>query len=188
MKEQRNTQTQTRTMIDPSDLFENGVDIPVDPSDIRPEDIINIDDIDSEAKSRAVKLVNKVKKIYFTQEELKNDSYATTIIDRAVDSITLLQKMLLSNSQIQDKLITNICLNSGNSGLYMSLTRIQDAIMDIQKQIKGELNDLHMDLHEIKSENLDDDEDDQQEEGQEESQTSFRGGKDFLKSLKNDDE
>lgn len=185
MKEQQGTRN--RGAFNPEDLFE-GVDVPVDPQDISPEDIINIDDIDAEAKSRATKLVNKVKKIYFTNEELKNDSYATTIIDRAIDSITLLQKMLLSNSQIQDKLITNICLNSGNGTLYMSLTRIQDAIMDIQKQIKDELNDLHADLHEIKESNLDDEDEEEDNESKVEQSGAFRGGKDFLKSLKGDNE
>lgn len=169
------------------DIFENmeGMELPqVDnQEELKPEDIINIDDIDSDAKSRATKLVNKVKRIYFTNEQLKNDSYATTIIERAVDSITLLEKMLLSNSQIQDKLITNICLNSGNSGLYMSLTRIQDAIMDIQTQITKELNELHQDLNEIKTADLEDDEDDEIEK-KEETQVAFRGGKDFLKSLR----
>ena len=172
------------------DLFENMGAMKIPPVDnqdeLKPEDIINIGDIDSDAKSRATKLVNKVKKIYFTNEQLKNDSYATTIIDRAVDSITLLEKMLLSNSQIQDKLITNICLNSSNSGLYMSLTRIQDAIIDIQTQITKELNELHQDLNEIKTANLEDEEEEETEK-REEAQTAFRGGKDFLKSLRKDD-
>ena len=94
--------------------------------------------------------------------------------------------MRLSNSQIQDKLITNICLNSSNSGLYMSLTRIQDAIIDIQTQITKELNELHQDLNEIKTANLEDEEEEETEK-REESQTAFRGGKDFLKSLRKDD-
>ena len=60
------------------DLFENMGTMEIPPVDnrdeLKPEDIINIDDIDSDAKSRATKLVNKVKKIYFTNEKLKNDS------------------------------------------------------------------------------------------------------------------
>lgn len=173
------------------DLFENMGEMELPPVDnqneLKPEDIINIDDIDSEAKSLATKLVNKVKRIYFTNEQLKNDGYATTIIDRAISSITLLEKMLISNSQIQDRLITNICLNSSNSGLYMSLTRIQDNIIDIQTQITKELNELHQDLNEIKTANLEDEEEEETEK-KDESQTAFRGGKDFLKSLRKDDE
>lgn len=168
----------------PEDLFEP-TDLPVDNGDLQPEDVIDVASIEDEAKKIATKLVNKVKKIYFTNSDLKDDGYANTIIERSISSITLLEKMLLSNNQLQDKLILNCCLNSGNSGLYMSLTRIQDAIMDIQARITKELQELHEDLNEIKNADI---EDGDQPEKEIEVKTAFRGGKDFLKSMIDEDE
>lgn len=167
----------------PQDLFEP-VDMPVD-NLIIPDDIIDIENIETSAHEKAIKLVNKVKKLYFTKEELKADGYALSIIDRYIESVTLLEKMLISNSQLQDRLIKILCVNSSASSLYMSLTKIQDSIMDIQARITKEINELHESLNEIK--NSGEEDDDEKEEQEIESKTAYRGGKDFLKSLKNDD-
>ena len=67
----------------------------------------------------------------------------------------------------------------------MSLARIQDEIIDIQKQITKELTDLHQDLNDIKNADIEDDEDDNTKEI--ETKTAFRGGKDFLKSMIDDE-
>lgn len=143
-------------------------------------EIIDINDVESRAKNIATKLVNKVRKLYYTDSDMKADSYVSTVVARSIDSITLLEKMLLSNNLIHDKLLMNICLNSENSSLYMSLTRIQDATIEIQNTISKELNTLREHLYERHIE--------ESEEGQEDDedvpQTAFRGGKDFIKSLR----
>ena len=177
--------------MNPQDLFDDGMNMsPIDNRELVPQDIIDIDDIESQAKAEATKLVNKVKKVYFTKEELKNDGYATSVIDRAISSLSLLQKMLLSNNMLQDRLIVNCCLNGENNGLFNSLTRIQDSIMDIQERISEVINELHESLREIKEGDLDDDEVEEDDDSREEteSKTAFRGGKDFIKSLRNEED
>ena len=171
--------------MDPKELFEMGEELPVDNGDLQPADVIDIEAIEDNAKKIAAKLVNKIKKIYFTNSDLKDDGYAQTIVDRAIDSIAILEKMLICNNNLQDKLMINCCLNSGNNGLFMSLARIQDEIIDIQKQITKELTDLHQDLNDIKNADIEDDEDDNTKEI--ETKTAFRGGKDFLKSMIDDE-
>ena len=171
-------------MVNPEDLFE-GLESPQIGDNELEVEIINFGDIEGQAKAEATKLVNKIKKIYFTKDELKNDGYAQSVLDKAIDSIALLKKMLMSNQQLHDKLIANICTNSGNGSLYLSLARMQDSIIDIQSQITKELNELHNELRDIKNGDIEDEDD---KEVIQESKTAYRGGKDFLKALDNEDD
>ena len=70
--------------MDPKELFEMGEELPVDNGDLQPADVIDIEAIEDNAKKIAAKLVNKIKKIYFTNSDLKDDGYAQTIVDRAI--------------------------------------------------------------------------------------------------------
>ena len=62
--------------------------------------------------------------------------------------------------------------------------------MDIQERISEVINELHESLREIKEGDLDDDEVEEDDDSREEteSKTAFRGGKDFIKSLRNEED
>ena len=62
-----------------------------------------------------------------------------------MNNIIRLLKMLSINDKAQDGLIKSIAINAGKGSLYMSLTSLQNSMLNIQKQ----LNDMTAAIEEI---------------------------------------
>ena len=62
-----------------------------------------------------------------------------------MNNIRRLLKMLSINEKAQDALIQSITINAGKGSLYMSLTSLQNSMLNIQKQ----LNDMTAAIEEI---------------------------------------
>lgn len=131
---------------DINDLFLETDDPGLDNTD-ELEPILNIDleEVNEEAQSMAHLITERLSNYYFDEEYIKKHPYVPTKIMTEMNNIRRLLKMLAVNEKAQDSLITSITINAGKGALYMSLTSLQNSMLNIQKQ----LNDLTASLEEI---------------------------------------
>lgn len=106
---------------------------------------IDLDEVNEESKSMAHLITERLSNYYFDEEYIKKHPYVPTKIMTEMNNIRRLLKMLAVNEKAQDSLITSITINAGKGALYMSLTSLQNSMLNIQKQ----LNDLTASLEEI---------------------------------------
>jgi len=145
--------------------------------------VIDIDEVDGEAKKKAEELTEKLSNYYFDQKYIERHPYIPNKIAQEMDNVRRLIKMLSVNEKAQDTLITNITMNAGKGALYQSLTALQDAMLKIQRQ----LNDLISDIENIFKEMQSNAEETFEEKPKELSLTDgsmiVRGSKEFINSL-----
>lgn len=145
--------------------------------------VIDLDEVNGEAKRMAELITQRLSNYYFDQSYVDKHPYIATKIMTEMDNIRRLIKMLSVNEKAQDALISNITMNAGKGSLYAALTSLQNSMLNIQKQ----LNELTTSIENIFREMQDDAEKNFQEkdkEGQSDDGTLIvRGSRDFIKEL-----
>lgn len=169
---------------DLDDLFNNTDELETDnPDDVIDSSLlmINLDEVNNEAKKMATLITERLSNYYFDESYLKNHPYIPTKIMTSMDNIRRLIKMLSINETAQDALIQNITYNAGKGSLYSSLTSLQNSMLNIQSQ----LNDLTTSLENIFREMQAECEKTFQEKDHEDNDgtTSVRGSRDFIKMI-----
>ncbi len=107
--------------------------------------IINLDEVNKEAQNMARLITERLSGYYFDEDVIKSHPYIPTKIMTEMNNIRRLLKMLSINEKAQDALIQSITINAGKGSLYMSLTSLQNSMLNIQKQ----LNDMTAAIEEI---------------------------------------
>jgi hypothetical protein len=99
-----------------------------------------------------------------------------------MNNIRRLLKMLSINEKAQDALIQSITINAGKGSLYMSLTSLQNSMLNIQKQ----LNDMTATIEEIFRSMQEESEknfNEKDKESDSDGSMIVRGSKEFIKEL-----
>ena len=107
--------------------------------------IIDLDEVNKEAQNMARLITERLSGYYFDEDVINSHPYIPTKIMTEMNNIRRLLKMLSINEKAQDALIQSITINSGKGSLYMSLTSLQNSMLNIQKQ----LNDMTAAIEEI---------------------------------------
>ena len=107
--------------------------------------IIDLDEVNKEAQNMARLITERLSGYYFDEDVIKSHPYIPTKIMTEMNNIRRLLKMLSINEKAQDALIQSITINAGKGSLYMSLTSLQNSMLNIQKQ----LNDMTAAIEEI---------------------------------------
>ena len=144
--------------------------------------IIDLDEVNKEAQNMARLITERLSGYYFDEDVIKNHPYIPTKIMTEMNNIRRLLKMLSINEKAQDALIQSITINAGKGSLYMSLTSLQNSMLNIQKQ----LNDMTAAIEEI-FRNMQEESEKNFAEKDKESDSDgsmiVRGSKEFIKEL-----
>ena len=162
--------------LDDSDDFDN------DMVNNDPQLLIDLDEINNEAKKMASMITERLSNYYFDEKYIENHPYIPTKIMSEMDNIRRLIKMLSVNEKAQDALIANITLNAGKGALYSSLTSLQNSMLNIQTQ----LNSLTSSLENIFKEMQDECEktfSEKEKETNDDGSVTVRGSREFIKQL-----
>lgn len=144
--------------------------------------VIDLDEVNEEAKNMAGLITERLSNYYFDQEYIDNHPYIPTKIMTEMNNIRRLLKMLSVNEKAQDALISNITLNAGKGSLYAALTSLQNSMLSIQKQ----LNDLTSAIEAIFQQMQEEAERtyaEKEKEGGENGSMVVRGSREFIKEL-----
>ena len=145
--------------------------------------LLNLDEINNNAKSEATEITERLSNYYFDEQYLEDHPYIKNKIKQEINNIRRLLKMLSINEAAQDALIQNITLNSGKGTLYQSLTSLQNTILNIQTQ----LNKVTAEVENIFKEMQDNCEKTFEEKDKVEDQDTgklvVRGSREFINSL-----
>jgi hypothetical protein len=114
--------------------------------------LINLDEVNDEAKKMATLITERLSNYYFDEKYLEQHPYVPTKIMNAMDNIRRLLKMLSVNEKAQDALISNITLNAGKGSLYASLTSLQNSMLSIQSQLNNLTTSLEVIFKEMQDE------------------------------------
>jgi hypothetical protein len=119
-------------------------DEPIDTGVFDSIDVVNIDieAIGNEAEGKAKSLIEDLAKFYYDEEFLKSNPNFRKRVDNDIESLRMLLKMRAADEVTHDVLIKAIAANSGNASLYGSLTRIQQAMLQITTKIEAIVNNL----------------------------------------------
>ncbi len=174
-----------------NDLFLRSDDNPNfdSPDDIleTPTLVIDLDEVEGQAKAKAQQITERLSNYYFDQKYIDEHPYIPNKIAQEMDQIRMLLKMQSVNEKAQDTLIQNITMNAGKGALYTSLTALQKSMLDIQKQLNDIVGSIEAIFKEMqdnadktfsekpKETNLDD------------GSIVVRGSKEFIESLNNRD-
>lgn len=127
------------------DFIDNSPDVLENDEQLETPLIIDLDEVNKEAQNMARLITERLSGYYFDEDVIKNHPYIPTKIMTEMNNIRRLLKMLSINEKAQDALIQSITINSGKGSLYMSLTSLQNSMLNIQKQ----LNDMTAAIEEI---------------------------------------
>ena len=97
--------------------------------------VLNLDEINNNAKSEATEITERLSNYYFDEQYLEDHPYIKNKIKQEINNIRRLLKMLSINEAAQDALIGNITINASKGTLYQSLTSLQNTILNIQTQL-----------------------------------------------------
>lgn len=174
-----------------NDLFLRSDDNPNfdSPDDIleTPTLVIDLDEVEGQAKAKATQITERLSNYYFDQKYIDEHPYIPNKIAQEMDQVRMLLKMQSVNEKAQDTLIQNITMNAGKGALYTSLTALQKSMLDIQKQLNDIVGSIEAIFKEMqdnadktfsekpKETNLDD------------GSIVVRGSKEFIESLNNRD-
>ena len=164
------------------DLLNNSPDIIDEQENIEPALIINLDEVNEESQNMARLITERLSGYYFDEDVIKKHPYIPTKIMTEMNNIRRLLKMLSINEKAQDSLIQSIAINAGKGALYMSLTSLQNSMLNIQKQ----LNDMTATIEEIFRNMQEESEKSFAEKDKEvntDGSVTVRGSRDFIKEL-----
>ena len=144
--------------------------------------IIDLDEVNKEAQNMARLITERLSGYDFDEDVSKSHPYIPTKIMTEMNNIRRLLKMLSINEKAQDALIQSITINAGKGSLYMSLTSLQNSMLNIQKQ----LNDMTAAIEEI-FRNMQEESEKNFAEKDKESDSDgsmiVRGSREFIKEL-----
>ena len=144
--------------------------------------IIDLDEVNKEAQNMARLITERLSGYYFDEDVIKSHPYIPTKIMTEMNNIRRLLKMLSINEKAQDALIQSITINAGKGSLYMSLTSLQNSMLNIQKQ----LNDMTATIEEIFRSMQEESEknfNEKDKESDSDGSMIVRGSKEFIKEL-----
>ena len=144
--------------------------------------IIDLDEVNKEAQNMARLITERLSGYYFDEDVINSHPYIPTKIMTEMNNIRRLLKMLSINEKAQDALIQSIAINAGKGSLYMSLTSLQNSMLNIQKQ----LNDMTAAIEEIFRSMQEESEKNFAEKDKESDSDGFmivRGSREFIKEL-----
>ena len=144
--------------------------------------IIDLDEVNKEAQNMARLITERLSGYYFDEDVINSHPYIPTKIMTEMNNIRRLLKMLSINEKAQDALIQSITINAGKGSLYMSLTSLQNSMLNIQKQ----LNDMTATIEEIFRSMQEESEknfNEKDKESDSDGSMIVRGSKEFIKEL-----
>jgi len=154
-----------------------------DTSDLlAPTLIIDIDAINKEAADTASFITERLANYYFDQQYIDNHPYVAPKISSEMDNIRRLRKMLKVNELAQDSLLQSISVNASKGALYSALTSLQQATLNIQRQLDDLVNELEDIFRKMQDEcktTFSEKDKDVAEDGS----MYVRGSRDFIKEL-----
>ena len=172
-----------------NDLFIKSDDNPNydSPDDVleTPTLVINLDEVEGQAKAKAQQITERLSNYYFDQKYINEHPYIPNKIAQEMDNIRMLIKMLCVNEKAQDTLIQNITMNSGKGALYQSLTALQKSMLDIQKQLNDLVGDLESIFKEMQANAEQTFAEKPKETNLEDGSMVVRGSKEFIESITN---
>lgn len=104
---------------------------------------IDIEAINDEALRLAVSMVKNLSTVYFDEQFMEENPTLKKRIDSELENLRILFKMRSSDEQTHDILLYAITSSPKNASLYHSLTKIQGALLSIQKQIDDTINNIN---------------------------------------------
>lgn len=172
-----------------NDLFIKSEDNPSfdSPDDIleTPTLVIDINEVEGEAKAKAQEITERLSNYYFDEKYIKEHPYIPNKIAQEMDNVRRLIKMLSVNEKAQDTLIQNITMNAGKGALYQSLTSLQTAMLNIQKQLNDLVNELEGIFKEMQANAEKTFTEKPKETNLEDGSVIVRGSKEFINSISN---
>ena len=164
------------------DFIDNSPDVLENDEQLETPLIIDLDEVNKEAQNMARLITERLSGYYFDEDVIKSHPYIPTKIMTEMNNIRRLLKMLSINEKAQDALIQSITINTGKGSLYMSLTSLQNSMLNIQKQ----LNDMTSAIEEIFRSMQEESEKNFVEKDKEQDQNGsmiVRGSREFIKEL-----
>ena len=145
--------------------------------------ILNLDEINDNAKSEATEITERLSNYYFDQRYIEEHPYITNKIQQEINNIRRLLKMLSVNEAAQDALIGNITSNAGKGSLYQSLTALQNTTLSIQSQLNKVTNEVENIFKEMQDNCQKTFEEKDKEEDTDINKQIVRGSREFINSL-----
>ena len=166
------------TDFDPSDIIDNEEEL-ID---------INTEGINDDSLKEAQGLIDNLKDIYTNPDFLKQNPKFATRLKAEVEDLRILLKVRKSDEVVHDVLLGSIGKNPSNASLFRALTDVQKTILSTTTDISTKIKDINTLLKNVQLEiNFTPEEPGEGEEGQgQPSQSTFRGTKDFIKSMQNE--
>lgn len=161
-------------------------------SNIDAEEIINIDldHINQEALDSASTSLKDIVAMYSDESFMKAHPAFKSQLDSEINTMRRLYKMLQTDEETHDILIRNIGSNAGNASLYRSLSDLQKTMLSISSQIDDKKESIARMLKnyqlEVNASQMEEDVNDAVENSQD--KTTFRGSKDFIRSMQEEDD
>ena len=132
-------------------------------------------------------MVKNLSNIYYNDEFMSQHPKLKTRIDIELENLRILIKMRKTDETLHDIATKAIAGNSSNASLYTSVTRIQDNLLDIQKQMDQTILNLNNLLRgyqtEINFEENSGDNGDQQNQTNNTPEGLSRGSKGFIQQM-----
>lgn len=170
-----------------NDLFLRSEENPVydSPDDVleTPTLVIDLEEVEGEAKAKAQQITERLSNYYFDQRYIDEHPYIPNKIAQEMDQIRCLIKMLNVNEKAQDTLIQNITMNAGKGALYQSLTALQKSMLDIQKQLNDVISSVESIFREMQDNADKTFAEKPKETNLEDGSIIVRGSKEFIESL-----
>ena len=153
----------------------------IDPQGEIIEDI-HIDELSQDAINMANSMVKNLSNIYYNDEFMSQHPKLKTRIDIELENLRILIKMRKTDETLHDIAAKAIAGNSSNASLYTSVTRIQDNLLDIQKQMDQTILNLNNLLRGYQTEiNFDQPQENKQD--QQNNDGLSRGSKGFIQQM-----
>lgn len=174
-------------------LGNNNID-EFDPSSLidKEEDIVDINTefIDNSSIEEATGLIENLKDIYADKKFMEENPKFMVRLKKEVEDLRILLKVRKSDETVHDILLGSIGKNPSNASLFRALTDVQKTILATTTDISNKVKDINGLLKGIQLE-IDFNKPPTEEETKEGEETTkpntFRGTKDFIKSMKEDE-
>lgn len=163
----------TGEIFDPTNLDVDGLEDVYD---------IDIEKIGQDANTLAAGVINNLLKMYKNKEFTDTHPEWKKRVDAEIESLRKLFKMTNINETLMDHLATAIASQPNNASLYTAMTRLQDKMMDFDKEIREILNEFNALITSYQME-MDFTKDMEKEEEEESGNMTCRGGKAFVELM-----
>lgn len=169
-------------MSSPIDLF-NDIDITDNIDGMQLVDI-DLEGIDQSSKEDAITLIENLSRFYYDKDFMQRNPNFKKRVDADLESLRILIKMRKSDEIAHDLLVKAIAGNSGNASLYKSLSEIQKTIISITSKMGDIIDGLNNLMKGYQLEmNFDNPEPIETDDTIEQVGDTFKGSKDFIKSM-----